>query len=118
MGNLIQTMNVSLDGFVETLDQGLDWANVDDQMYSWFRSNSSPAVEWSGQYRFGFPNRSGFCRSCRSPSRTLVGEHPGLGARQCGPPVRVAAVDRGFAAGEKCHQRAGLGREPVPRLVG
>jgi dihydrofolate reductase len=29
-------MNVSLDGYVETPDQGLDWANVDDELHTWF----------------------------------------------------------------------------------
>jgi dihydrofolate reductase len=36
MGKLIYTMNVSLDGFVETLDHGLDWSVVDDEVHSWF----------------------------------------------------------------------------------
>jgi dihydrofolate reductase len=36
MGKLIYLMNVSLDGFVETPDHGLDWAIVDDELHSWF----------------------------------------------------------------------------------
>ena len=36
MGKLIYLMNVSLDGFVETPDHGLDWATVDDELHSWF----------------------------------------------------------------------------------
>jgi dihydrofolate reductase len=36
MGKLIYLMNVSLDGFVETPDHGLDWANVDDELHAWF----------------------------------------------------------------------------------
>ena len=36
MGKLIYCMNVSLDGFVETPDHGLDWANVDEELHSWF----------------------------------------------------------------------------------
>ena len=36
MGKLIYTLNVSLDGYIETPDHGLDWANVDDELHSWF----------------------------------------------------------------------------------
>ena len=36
MGRLIYAMNVSLDGFVETPDHGLDWAVVDDEVHDWF----------------------------------------------------------------------------------
>lgn len=36
MGKLIYLMNVSLDGFVETLDHGLDWSAVDDELHAWF----------------------------------------------------------------------------------
>lgn len=36
MGKLIYSMNVSLDGFVETPDHGLDWATVDDELHTWF----------------------------------------------------------------------------------
>jgi dihydrofolate reductase len=36
MGKLIYLMNVSLDGYVETPDHGLEWANVDEELHSWF----------------------------------------------------------------------------------
>jgi dihydrofolate reductase len=36
VGKLIYTLNVSLDGFIETLDHGLDWASVDDELHTWF----------------------------------------------------------------------------------
>jgi dihydrofolate reductase len=36
MGKLIYTMNVSLDGFVETPDHSLAWTKVDDELHSWF----------------------------------------------------------------------------------
>jgi dihydrofolate reductase len=36
MGKLIYLMNVSLDGFVETPDHGLDWTTIDEEIHSWF----------------------------------------------------------------------------------
>jgi dihydrofolate reductase len=36
MGKLIYAMNVSLDGYVETPDHGLDWARVDEELHTWF----------------------------------------------------------------------------------
>src|SRR4029078_5049589 len=36
MGKLIYFMNVSLDGFVETQDHGLDWGVIDDELRSLF----------------------------------------------------------------------------------
>jgi dihydrofolate reductase len=36
MGKLIYTLNVSLDGFVETPDHSLAWATVDDELHTWF----------------------------------------------------------------------------------
>jgi dihydrofolate reductase len=36
VGKLIYLMNVSLDGFVETPDHGLDWASIDDELHTWF----------------------------------------------------------------------------------
>jgi dihydrofolate reductase len=36
MGKLIYSMNVSLDGYVETPDHSLDWATVDDELHTWF----------------------------------------------------------------------------------
>jgi dihydrofolate reductase len=40
MGKLIYLMNVSLDGYVETPDHGLDWANVDDELHTWFNDQT------------------------------------------------------------------------------
>jgi dihydrofolate reductase len=40
MGKLIYLMNVSLDGFVETPDHSLDWANVDDELHTWFNDQA------------------------------------------------------------------------------
>jgi len=40
MGRLIYTFNVSLDGYVETPDRSLDWANVDDELHSWFNDRA------------------------------------------------------------------------------
>jgi len=39
MGKLIYLMNVSLDGFIETPDHGLDWTIVDDELHSWFNDH-------------------------------------------------------------------------------
>jgi dihydrofolate reductase len=36
MGKLIYLLNVSLDGFVETPDHGLDWATIDEEIHTWF----------------------------------------------------------------------------------
>ena len=36
MGRLIYLMNVSLDGYVETVDHGLDWTDVDEELHTWF----------------------------------------------------------------------------------
>jgi dihydrofolate reductase len=36
MGKLIYLLNVSLDGFIETTDHGLDWATVDHEIHTWF----------------------------------------------------------------------------------
>jgi dihydrofolate reductase len=36
MGKLIYALNVSLDGYVETADHAIDWANVDDELHTWF----------------------------------------------------------------------------------
>ena len=40
MGKLIYSLNVSLDGFVETPDHSLDWANVDDELHTWFNEQA------------------------------------------------------------------------------
>ena len=36
MGKLIYCLNVSLDGFIETTDRGLDWTSVDEELHGWF----------------------------------------------------------------------------------
>lgn len=43
MGKLIYLMNVSLDGYVETPDHGLDWTNVDEELHSWFNDRMREA---------------------------------------------------------------------------
>jgi dihydrofolate reductase len=40
MGKLIYLFNVSLDGFVETVDRSLDWTFPDDELHSWFNEQS------------------------------------------------------------------------------
>lgn len=40
MGKLIYTFNVSLDGFVESVDRRLDWAVVDDELHTWFNDQT------------------------------------------------------------------------------
>ena len=40
MGKLIYMLNVSLDGFVETPDHSLDWANVDEELHTWFNDQT------------------------------------------------------------------------------
>jgi dihydrofolate reductase len=40
MGKLIYSLNVSLDGYVETPDHRLDWANVDDELHRWFNDRA------------------------------------------------------------------------------
>ncbi len=36
MGRLIYLMNVSLDGFVNTADGGLEWTRIDEELHRWF----------------------------------------------------------------------------------
>jgi dihydrofolate reductase len=43
MGRLIYLMNVSLDGFVATLDGSLDWGVVDDELHTWFNEQAQRA---------------------------------------------------------------------------
>ena len=43
MGKLIYLMNVSLDGYVETPDHSLDWANVDEELHRWFTDQAREA---------------------------------------------------------------------------
>jgi dihydrofolate reductase len=40
VGKLIYSLNVSLDGFAETPDHGLEWANVDEELHSWFNDQA------------------------------------------------------------------------------
>lgn len=40
MGKLIYSLNVSLDGFIETTDHSLEWANVDDEVHHWFNEQT------------------------------------------------------------------------------
>jgi len=40
MGRLIYSLNVSLDGFIETTDHQLDWGLVDDELHSWFNDQT------------------------------------------------------------------------------
>jgi dihydrofolate reductase len=40
MGKLTYSLNVSLDGFVETVDHSLDWASVDEELHSWFNDQA------------------------------------------------------------------------------
>jgi dihydrofolate reductase len=39
VGRLIYTLNVSLDGYVETPDHSLDWTVVDDELFTWFNDD-------------------------------------------------------------------------------
>jgi dihydrofolate reductase len=36
MGRLIYLLNVSLDGFVETVDHDLGWTRIDEEVHGWF----------------------------------------------------------------------------------
>ena len=40
MGKLIYSMNVSLDGYVETPGHSLEWANVDEELHGWFNDRA------------------------------------------------------------------------------
>lgn len=40
MGKLIYAMNVSLDGFVDTVDHRLDWIRMDDELHRWFNDEA------------------------------------------------------------------------------
>ncbi len=40
MGKLVYDMNVSLDGYIETPDHSLDWANVDEELHTWFNDRA------------------------------------------------------------------------------
>lgn len=43
MGRLVYAMNVSLDGFVETLDHSLEWATVDEEVHRWWGDRTREA---------------------------------------------------------------------------
>lgn len=40
MGKVTYLMNVSLDGFVETLDRSLNWTTVDEELHTWFNERT------------------------------------------------------------------------------
>ena len=40
MGRLIYLLNVSLDGFIETVDHRLDWTAVDEELHGWFNEQT------------------------------------------------------------------------------
>jgi dihydrofolate reductase len=40
MGKLIYSLNVTLDGYVATVDGGLDWASIDDELHTWFNDQT------------------------------------------------------------------------------
>jgi len=42
MGKLIYTLNVSLDGYIETPNHGLDWSTIDEELHSWFNDQMRP----------------------------------------------------------------------------
>lgn len=41
MGRLIYSLNVSLDGYVETPDHSLEWADVDEEIHGWFNERAA-----------------------------------------------------------------------------
>lgn len=43
MGKLIYSMNVSLDGYIETPEHSLDWADVDEEVHFWFNEQTRDA---------------------------------------------------------------------------
>jgi dihydrofolate reductase len=40
MGKLIYSLNVSLDGYAATSDGGLEWAEVDEELHTWFNDQA------------------------------------------------------------------------------
>lgn len=72
MGRLIYSMNVSLDGFVETAEHSLDWANVDTELHAWF-NDQSRTVEASLYGRRMYEVMAGYWPSAETdPSATEV----------------------------------------------
>lgn len=43
MGKVIYAMNVSLDGFVETADRGLEWSTIDEEIHTWWNEQTGSA---------------------------------------------------------------------------
>jgi dihydrofolate reductase len=43
MGNVVYSMDVSLDGFVNSANRSLDWANVDEELHTWFNDRAREA---------------------------------------------------------------------------
>jgi dihydrofolate reductase len=44
MGKVVYLLNVSLDGFVETSDGGLDWTVIDEELHFWFNEQTRAAA--------------------------------------------------------------------------
>lgn len=40
MGKLVYCLNVSLDGYVETPDHGLEWATINEELHTWFNDQT------------------------------------------------------------------------------
>ena len=40
MGKLTYLLNVSLDGFIETLDHSVDWTAIDEELHYWFNERT------------------------------------------------------------------------------
>jgi dihydrofolate reductase len=40
MGKLIYLLNVSVDGFIETPEHGLEWTLIDDELHAWFNERT------------------------------------------------------------------------------
>ncbi|MGH2380739.1 MAG: dihydrofolate reductase family protein [Candidatus Limnocylindria bacterium] len=40
MGKLVYSMNVSLDGYIETPNHSLEWAIVDEELHTWFNDQA------------------------------------------------------------------------------
>ncbi len=40
MGSVVYLLNVSLDGFIETPERGLDWTLVDEELHAWFNDQT------------------------------------------------------------------------------
>jgi dihydrofolate reductase len=44
MGKVIYSMNVSLDGFIETPAHSLDWVVMDEELHTWFNDEARNAA--------------------------------------------------------------------------